>query len=94
MQSSLRLLFYFIKVNFIRFGAKMQVIIQARFTSTPLFLIAAIAVRPAARSFPLLRRVDPAENVAVQAQRLLADEEAGYSAVFSGTSRNRMKLRE
>ena len=54
--------FYFIKVNSIRFGAKMQVIIQARFTSTPLFLIAAIAVRPAARSFPLPRLLQQIQN--------------------------------
>ncbi len=37
------------------------------------------------RAFPVLRAVDPAENVPVQAQRLLADEEGGYSAVFTGT---------
>ena len=37
------------------------------------------------RSFPVLRAVPPAENVAVQAGRLLADDETGYSAVFSGT---------
>lgn len=36
-------------------------------------------------SFPRLEKVAPAENVAVQAQALLADEAAGYSAVFSGT---------
>lgn len=36
-------------------------------------------------TFPVLRRVDPAENVTLQARRLLANEEAGYSAVFSGT---------
>ena len=35
--------------------------------------------------FPILRSVAPAENVTVQAQRLLADEESAYSAVFSGT---------
>ena len=35
--------------------------------------------------FPVLRTVDPAENVPVQARRLLADEQAAYSAVFSGT---------
>ncbi|HET9429242.1 MAG TPA: ABC transporter permease [Allosphingosinicella sp.] len=35
--------------------------------------------------FPILRSVAPAENVDVQARRLLADDEAGYSAVFSGT---------
>ncbi|HEV2867129.1 MAG TPA: ABC transporter permease [Allosphingosinicella sp.] len=37
------------------------------------------------RSFPKLQAVQPAENVAVQARRLLADEQGGYSAVFSGT---------
>ena len=37
------------------------------------------------RVFPILRNVQPAENVSVQAQRLLADEGEGYSAVFSGT---------
>ena len=37
------------------------------------------------RSLPVLRAVPPAENVPVQAARLLADEQAGYSAVFSGT---------
>ena len=37
------------------------------------------------RSFPVLEMVAPAENVPVQAQRLLADEAGGYSAVLSGT---------
>ncbi len=37
------------------------------------------------RLFPVLDPVLPAENVTVQANRLLADEEAGYSAAFSGT---------
>lgn len=37
------------------------------------------------RVLPILRTVAPAENVHVQAGRLLADSEAGYSAVFSGT---------
>jgi len=37
------------------------------------------------QAFPILRPVPPAENVAIQAQRLLADEEGGYSAVLSGT---------
>ena len=36
-------------------------------------------------SFPVLRHVQPAENLGVQARRLLADEEGNYSAVFSGT---------
>jgi ABC-2 type transport system permease protein len=35
--------------------------------------------------FPAMRAVAPAENVRVQAGRLLADEQGGYSAVFSGT---------
>ena len=34
---------------------------------------------------PILRTVAPAENVAVQARALLADEDGGYSAVLSGT---------
>lgn len=37
------------------------------------------------QTFPILRRVDPAEDVAAQAQALLADEGGNYSAVFSGT---------
>ena len=37
------------------------------------------------RSFPVLRRIDPAENVWAQARTLLADEQAGLSGVFSGT---------
>jgi ABC-2 type transport system permease protein len=37
------------------------------------------------RIFPILRPVAPAEHVDVQAQQLLADENAHYSAVFSGT---------
>jgi len=37
------------------------------------------------RSFPVLKAVAPAENMAVQAGRLLADNDASYSAVFSGT---------
>ena len=37
------------------------------------------------QSFPILRYVDPAENVAAQAQALLADERGNYSAVLSGT---------
>lgn len=35
--------------------------------------------------FPILRTVDPTENVAVQVGTLLASEEPGYSAAFSGT---------
>ena len=37
------------------------------------------------QAFPILRNVAPAEHVGVQAQRLLTDEEGGYSAVLSGT---------
>lgn len=37
------------------------------------------------RAFPILRAIAPAENVPVQAGRLLADEAGGYSAAFSGT---------
>jgi ABC-2 type transport system permease protein len=36
-------------------------------------------------AFPILRAVPLAENSSVQAGRLLADEQGGYSAVFSGT---------
>ena len=38
-----------------------------------------------ANIFPALTPVAPAENVAVQAGQLLADDAGGYSAVFSGT---------
>jgi len=37
------------------------------------------------RAFPALRPISPAENVRVQARTLIADREANYSAVFSGT---------
>lgn len=37
------------------------------------------------QSFPILRYVDPAEDVPAQAQALLADEAGNYSGVFSGT---------
>lgn len=37
------------------------------------------------RIFPILRQVAPAEHVDVQAQQLLADENAHFSGVFSGT---------
>jgi ABC-2 type transport system permease protein len=37
------------------------------------------------QTFPTLRVVAPAENVAAQAQNLLADEKGNYSAVLSGT---------
>ena len=37
------------------------------------------------RALPIFTIVAPAENVPVQAQRLLADESVGYSAVLTGT---------
>lgn len=37
------------------------------------------------QNFPILRYVDPAENVPAQAQALIADEAGNYSGVFSGT---------
>ena len=37
------------------------------------------------QNFPVLRYVDPAGDVAAQAQVLLADDAGNYSAVFSGT---------
>ena len=37
------------------------------------------------QAFPRMVTVQPAENVGVQAQRLVADEAGGYSAVLSGT---------
>lgn len=46
---------------------------------------ARLAARMSERSLPTLRRVDPAEDVRAQARILLADNEAGLSAVFSGT---------
>ncbi len=37
------------------------------------------------REFPVLERVDPAQDVRAQARALIADEERDLSAVFSGT---------
>jgi ABC-2 type transport system permease protein len=37
------------------------------------------------QNFPILRNVDPAENVPGQARELLADENGNYTAVLSGT---------
>jgi ABC-2 type transport system permease protein len=37
------------------------------------------------QAFPILRVIAPAENVAAQAQALLADQGGGYSAVLGGT---------
>jgi len=37
------------------------------------------------QTFPIFRVVAPAENVPIQARRLLADEEQGFSAVLSGS---------
>lgn len=44
-----------------------------------------LAARTNERAFPALKIVPPEEDVGAQAQSLIADEEAGYSAVFSGT---------
>ncbi|WP_129792228.1 ABC transporter permease [Sphingosinicella sp. CPCC 101087] len=44
-----------------------------------------LATATSEQSFPLLRAVAPAENLVAQARWLLADQEAGYSAVFTGT---------
>jgi ABC-2 type transport system permease protein len=44
-----------------------------------------LAAGTAQHAMPILRNVAPAENVAVQAAQLLADEEGGYSAVVTGT---------
>jgi ABC-2 type transport system permease protein len=46
---------------------------------------ATLAAGTSERSFPVFRPVDPAENVPAQAQALLADTEAGHSAVLAGT---------
>jgi ABC-2 type transport system permease protein len=46
---------------------------------------ARLAAATSERAFPVLRPVAPAENVRIQAGRLLADEQGGYSAVLSGT---------
>lgn len=57
-------------------GASVQGLTEAR---------ARLVEGTSERSFPILRAVPPAENVPVQAGRLLADEAGGYSAVLSGT---------
>ncbi len=44
-----------------------------------------LALGSSERFFPRLEAVAPAENVEVQARRLLADDEAGYSAVLAGS---------
>jgi ABC-2 type transport system permease protein len=44
-----------------------------------------LATSTSEQTFPILRVVAPAENVAAQAQNLLADEKGNYSAVLSGT---------
>ena len=46
---------------------------------------ATLAAGTSERTFALLRPVAPAENVGAQARALLADQEANYSAVFTGT---------
>src|SRR5690606_38170477 len=37
------------------------------------------------QSFPVLTPVQPADNVTIQARRLLADTDTAYSAIVSGT---------
>lgn len=44
-----------------------------------------LVAQSAEREFPVLRVTDPAEDVRAQARELIADEDAGLSAVFSGT---------
>jgi len=44
-----------------------------------------LAAATSQQSLPMFRTVAPAENLAVQAGHLLADQEQGYSAVFTGT---------
>lgn len=44
-----------------------------------------LAATTSEQTFPTLRIVAPAENVAAQAQNLLADEKGNYSAVLSGS---------
>ena len=46
---------------------------------------ARLVAATAEQSFPILRHVDPAEDVPGQARALLADESGNYSAIFSGT---------
>lgn len=46
---------------------------------------ARIVAQSSERELPILRVMDPAEDVAGQARILIADEEQGLSAVFSGT---------
>jgi ABC-2 type transport system permease protein len=44
-----------------------------------------LLARTGVRAFPSLKIVQPAEDIGAQARALIGDEEAGYSAVFSGT---------
>lgn len=46
---------------------------------------ARLVAQTSERTFPVLRRIDPADDIPAQARVLLADNEAGLSAVFSGT---------
>jgi ABC-2 type transport system permease protein len=57
-------------------SATVQALTEAR---------ARIVAGTSERTIPLLRPVEPAEHVEVQARRLLADDEARLSAVFTGT---------
>ncbi|MEA3016001.1 MAG: type transport system permease protein, partial [Sphingomonadales bacterium] len=57
-------------------SATVQALTEAR---------ARIVAGTSERTIPLLRPVEPAEHVEAQARRLLADDEARLSAVFTGT---------
>lgn len=57
-------------------GATAEALTRAR---------ARLAASTSEQTFPTLRVVAPAENVAAQAQNLLADEKGNYSAVLSGS---------
>jgi len=91
----------FLVIPLIMFGAILMVsqVVDGRILSQPEVAVVAdsntVSALNGARArlvagtsefaFPKLTAVPPAENVAVQSRRLLADDEAGYSAVFSGT---------
>jgi ABC-2 type transport system permease protein len=57
-------------------SATVEALTQAR---------ARLAAGMSEQSFPTFRTVAPAQNIPIQARALLADQAAGYSAVFSGT---------
>lgn len=64
---------------------KVALISDSQTTATLLSVRERVAAGTSDQALPDLRAVSPAENVAIQAGRLLADEEAAYSAVFSGS---------